>query len=81
MRLKLENTDEFTTVAKASSVFAERFKLVDCPSNSCSILRFLIITSSSYRWTSMMTMEDHNENYYDNSEVRDNLRQDKVVTS
>ena len=36
VRLKLENTETFTKMAKESPVFVERFSLVDSPDNITS---------------------------------------------
>ena len=39
-RLKLENTEEFTKMASESSVFRERFAVVDSPSEYYTIILF-----------------------------------------
>ena len=41
VRLKLENTETFTKMAKESPVFAERFSLVDSPDEYYIIVAFL----------------------------------------
>jgi len=41
-RLKLENTEEFTKMASESSVFRDRFDLVDSPSEYYIIVSFLV---------------------------------------
>ncbi len=40
-RLKLENTESFTNMAKESPIFLERFSLVDNPSEYYNIVAFL----------------------------------------
>jgi len=40
-RLKLENTEEFTKMARESNVFRERFALVDSPAEYYTIVSFL----------------------------------------
>src|SRR5437867_495459 len=41
VRLKLENTEEFSKMARESPVFKERFALVDSPSEYYTIVSFL----------------------------------------
>jgi hypothetical protein len=40
-RLRLENTEQFTNMARESPVFKERFSLVDHPSEYYTIVSFL----------------------------------------
>jgi len=48
-RLKLENTEEFTKMANESSVFRERFDLVDSPSEYYTIVSFLDLFEYVFR--------------------------------
>jgi hypothetical protein len=41
IRLRLENTEEFTEMAKQSPIFVERFALVDRPAEYYTIISFL----------------------------------------
>jgi hypothetical protein len=52
-RLKLENTEEFTKMASESSVFKERFGLVDSPSEYYTIVSFLDLFEYVFRLNEM----------------------------
>ena len=47
-RLKLENTEEFTKMASESSVFRERFAVVDSSSEYYTIISFLDLFEYMY---------------------------------
>jgi hypothetical protein len=56
-RLKLENTEEFTNMAKESSIFMERFALVDRPSEYYTIISFLDLFEYVFRLNEMQMID------------------------
>jgi hypothetical protein len=57
-RLKLENTEEFTKMANESSVFRERFALVDSPSEYYTIVSFLDLFEYVFRLNEMQMIDE-----------------------
>jgi hypothetical protein len=57
-RLKLQNTEEFTKMAKESAVFMERFALVDSPSEYYTIVSFLDLFEYVFRLNEMQMIDD-----------------------
>jgi hypothetical protein len=56
-RLKLENTEEFTKMASESSIFRERFALVDNPSEYYTIVSFLDLFEYVFRLNEMQMID------------------------
>jgi hypothetical protein len=56
-RLKLKNTEEFTNMAKESSIFMERFALVDRPSEYYTIISFLDLFEYVFRLNEMQMID------------------------
>jgi hypothetical protein len=48
-RIKLENTETFTKMARESPIFAERFALVDTPQEYYTIMSFIDLIEFLYR--------------------------------
>ncbi|HET7643018.1 MAG TPA: hypothetical protein VFK40_05885 [Nitrososphaeraceae archaeon] len=57
VRLKLENTEEFTKMASESEVFRERFALVDSPSEYYTIVSFLDLFEYVFRLNEMKMID------------------------
>jgi hypothetical protein len=57
VRLKLENTEEFTKMASESDVFRERFALVDSPSEYYTIVSFLDLFEYVFRLNEMQMID------------------------
>ena len=57
-RLKLQNTEEFTKMAKESAVFMERFALVDSPSEYYTIVSFLDLFEYVFRLNEMQMIDE-----------------------
>ena len=57
-RLKLENTEEFTKMASESSVFRERFDLVDSPSEYYTIVSFLDLLEYVFHLNKMQMLDE-----------------------
>ena len=57
-RLKLENTEEFTKMARESNVFRERFALVDSPSEYYTIVSFLDLFEYVFRLSEMQMFDE-----------------------
>jgi len=57
-RLKLQNTEEFTKMAKESAVFMERFALVDSPSEYYTIVSFLDLFEYVFRLNEMQIIDE-----------------------
>jgi hypothetical protein len=57
-RLNLQNTEEFTKMASESSVFRERFALVDTPSEYYTIVSFLDLFEYVFRLNEMQMFDE-----------------------
>lgn len=57
VRLKLENTEEFTKMASESPLFMERFSLVDSPSQYYTIVSFLDLFEYVFRLNQMQMID------------------------
>ena len=57
-RLKLENTEEFTKMARESNVFRERFALVDSPSEYYTIVSFLDLFEYVFHLNKMQMIDE-----------------------
>lgn len=56
-RLRLENTEEFTRMAKESPMFIERFALVDRPSDYYTIASFIDLFEYVFRLSQMQMID------------------------
>lgn len=57
VRLKLENTEDFTKMASESPLFIERFSLVDSPSQYYTIVSFLDLFEYVFRLNHMQMID------------------------
>jgi hypothetical protein len=58
VRLRLENTDEFTKMAMESPIFVERFALVDRPAEYYTIISFLDLFEYVFHLAKIQTIDD-----------------------
>ena len=56
--MKLQNTEEFTKMAKESAVFMECFALVDSPSEYYTIVSFLDLFEYVFRLNEMQMIDE-----------------------
>ena len=47
-RMRLENTETFTNMAKESSIFADRFAVVDTPQEYYTVMSFIDLVLTSF---------------------------------